>query len=134
MNIHFSSNSNEWATPQDFFDALDKEFNFTLDPCATKENTKCAKYYTEADNGLAQSWDNEIVFCNPPYGRSIKHWVEKASEATGGGSSVIDTSPYRHHLLSRPYLQQIRDTVYSWAVKIWRTYQLRPISIYGSSF
>ncbi len=85
MNIHFSSKTNEWATPQDFFDELNKEFHFTLDPCATHENHKCAKYFTEEDDGLAQSWDNEIVFCNPPYGRQIKHWVKKASEAVGGG-------------------------------------------------
>jgi phage N-6-adenine-methyltransferase len=84
IDIHFSSKSNEWATPQDFFDKLNEEFHFTLDPCATKENTKCAKFYTQEDDGLAQSWDNEIVFCNPPYGRQIKHWVKKASEAMGG--------------------------------------------------
>ena len=85
MNVHFSSQTNEWATPQAFFDELNKEFNFTLDPCATDENHKCAKYYTEKDNGLLHSWDNEIVFCNPPYGRGIKQWVKKASEAAGGG-------------------------------------------------
>ena len=80
-----SSNSNEWATPQQFFDKLDKEFNFTLDPCATKENAKCKKFYTIQDNGLSKSWDNENVFCNPPYGREIPKWVEKASESRGGG-------------------------------------------------
>jgi len=80
----FSSNTNEWATPIDFFEALDREFNFTLDPCATKENAKCKKFYTIDDNGLLKSWDNEIVFCNPPYGRAIKDWVKKASEANGG--------------------------------------------------
>jgi site-specific DNA-methyltransferase (adenine-specific) len=84
MEIHYSSKSNEWATPQDFFDTLDKEFNFTLDPCATHENRKCIKYFTVDEDGLSRSWDNENVFCNPPYGRQIKHWVKKASEAKGG--------------------------------------------------
>lgn len=84
MSVHFSSKSNEWATPKDFFKKLNKEFLFTLDPCATPENAKCKKYFTEADDGLAQSWDNERVFCNPPYGRGIKDWVKKASEAKGG--------------------------------------------------
>lgn len=84
MNVHFSSKTNEWATPQDFFNKLNEEFIFTLDPCATEENTKCAKFYTQEDDGLSQSWNNEIVFCNPPYGREIKHWVKKASEAVGG--------------------------------------------------
>lgn len=79
-----SSEKMDWTTPQDFFDALNGEFNFTLDPCATSENTKCEKYYTEKDDGLSQSWDNEVVFCNPPYGREIGKWVKKASEAEGG--------------------------------------------------
>lgn len=79
-----SSESIEWATPQELFDELDSEFNFTLDPCATKENAKCKKYYTEKDDGLSKSWDNERVFCNPPYGQQISKWVKKASEARGG--------------------------------------------------
>jgi len=55
MNVHFSSQTNEWATPQQFYNELNEEFHFTLDPCATKENAKCEKYYTEEDDGLAQS-------------------------------------------------------------------------------
>lgn len=89
MNVHFSSQTNEWATPQDFFDKLNEEFNFTLDPCATDTNHKCAKFYTEQDDGLAQSWDNQIVFCNPPYGREIGKWVKKASQATGGAVVML---------------------------------------------
>ena len=73
----FSSTTDEWATPQAFFDKLDAEFHFTLDPCATAENAKCEKYYTEADNGLDKDWSGERVFCNPPYGRAISKWVEK---------------------------------------------------------
>lgn len=84
MAVHFSSKTDMWATPQDFFDNLKKEFKFTLDPCATDENAKCKKYYTEKDDGLSKSWDNEIVFMNPPYGRVIKDWIKKASEARGG--------------------------------------------------
>ena len=83
--IHFSSQTNEWSTPQEFYDKLNHEFNFTLDPCATLDNAKCNKYYTQSDDGLVKSWDNETVFCNPPYGREIKKWVKKASEAVGGG-------------------------------------------------
>ena len=76
--VHFSSDSNEWETPQDLFDKLNDEFRFTLDPCASKNNAKCKKYYTKEDNGLIQSWRDEIVFMNPPYGREIPKWVEKA--------------------------------------------------------
>ena len=51
----FSSVRMDWATPMDFFKALDAEFHFTLDPCASPENAKCKKYYTEQTNGLLQS-------------------------------------------------------------------------------
>ena len=80
----FTSESEEWSTPQAFFDILNKEFRFSLDPCAIKKNAKCKKFYTKKQDGLKKSWDNEIVFCNPPYGRNIGLWVKKASEAQGG--------------------------------------------------
>lgn len=83
-NIHFSSESNDWATPQDFYDKLNSIFDFTLDPCASHANHKTDKYFTEEDDGLSQSWDNERVFMNPPYGREIGKWVKKASEQKGG--------------------------------------------------
>lgn len=51
-----SSNTPEWATPQTFFDDLDAEFHFTLDPCSTHENAKCEKHFTKEDDGLRQSW------------------------------------------------------------------------------
>lgn len=95
MNVHFSSATNEWATPQDFFDKLNKQFGFTLDPCATKENAKCKKFYTEADDGLAQDWSKDRVFCNPPYGRGLKHWVQKAYEESKKGALVVMLIPAR---------------------------------------
>ena len=82
MKVHYSSNSNEWATPQDFYDRLNKEFNFNLDPCSTKENAKCDKFFTIDDDGLSQSWTGHNVFMNPPYGREIKFWIEKALKET----------------------------------------------------
>ncbi len=111
--LHFSSASNEWATPQDFFDELNKEFHFTLDPCATHENYKCAKYFTEKENGLMQSWDNEIVFCNPPYGRQIKQWVKKASETVGGVVVLLipartDTTYFHDYVYGKSEIRFIR--------------------------
>jgi len=61
-----SSKSNEWSTPQKLFDYLDNIFDFTLDPCCTKDTAKCSKFYTDKEDGLSQSWENEIVFMNPP--------------------------------------------------------------------
>lgn len=93
----FSSNTNEWATPQAFFDELNKEFAFTLDPCATAQNAKCSRFFTKEINGLAQSWRGETVFCNPPYGRDISKWVAKAfaETAAGGGTIVVMLIPAR---------------------------------------
>ena len=95
MDVHYSSKTNEWSTPQDFFDELDKEFNFTLDPCATRENAKCTKYFTVEDDGLKQDWSNDIVFMNPPYGRDIKYWIKKAYEESLNGATVVCLIPSR---------------------------------------
>lgn len=83
LNVHFSSETDQWSTPQDFYDKLDKVFHFTLDPCADDNNAKAPSYYTKADDGLSRSWDGERVFMNPPYGREIGEWVEKASKTVG---------------------------------------------------
>ena len=95
MKVHFSSKSNEWKTPQDLYDKLDKEFGFTLDPCCTKESAKCGKYYTKADDGLIQDWSNDVVFMNPPYGREIPKWIEKAFYESARGSIVVCLVPAR---------------------------------------
>ncbi len=79
-DVMFSSKTDLWSTPQDFFDNLNEEFNFTLDPCATPDNAKCKKYFTKETDGLKQNWQGETVFCNPPYGKAIKHWVKKCYE------------------------------------------------------
>ena len=82
-----SSKSNEWETPKDFFDKLDAEFHFTLDPASTDENAKCKKHYTIKENGLLQDWTGETVFCNPPYGRELPKWIKKAHESAAGGGA-----------------------------------------------
>ncbi len=78
MKVHYMSKRNDWGTPQDFFDRLNDLFDFTLDPCASKENAKCEKFYTIKEDGLSQSWEGENVFVNPD--KEIKHWVKKAYE------------------------------------------------------
>lgn len=77
MNVHFSSKTVEWETPQELFDELNKEFQFDLDVCATKENAKCKIFFTKDDNGLKQLWGG-TCWMNPPYGREIGEWVRKA--------------------------------------------------------
>lgn len=92
----FSSATDEWYTPIDFYNELNKEFNFNLDPCATDDNHKCKKYFTKADNGLLQSLGGYKVFCNPPYGRAIGAWVEKAyNEAQKKDTLIVMLLPAR---------------------------------------
>ena len=95
MEVHFSSKTNEWNTPDDLFNTLDNEFNFTLDPCTNGENNKCDKFYTEKENGLIQDWSKDIVFVNPPYGRQISQWIEKAYNESLKGSKVVCLIPSR---------------------------------------
>ena len=74
--VMFSSQTDEWETPQILFQALDREFGFDLDVCATPENAKCRLYYTRNQDGLRMPWSG-TVWCNPPYGRKIGSWVKK---------------------------------------------------------
>jgi len=67
----------EWATPPALFADLNDEFGFDLDPAAAHWNAKCADYYTRKEDGLEQQWYG-AVFMNPPYGRQIPNWVQKA--------------------------------------------------------
>lgn len=91
---HFSSETPEWATPQDLFDLLDAEFGFTLDVCATHDNAKCRDYFTEEDDGLAQRWTG-VCWMNPPYGRAIADWMAKAHQSGDDGATVVCLVPAR---------------------------------------
>ena len=96
MNVHFSSQTPEWPTPQWLFDALHKEFGFTLDPCSSHANAKCAKHSTPQEDGLRQTWSEEVVFMNPPYGSAIAKWMAKAhAAATHAGATVVCLVPAR---------------------------------------
>jgi phage N-6-adenine-methyltransferase len=92
--VHFSSATDLWSTPPDFFSALDRVFHFTLDACATAENAKCARFYTREQDGLAQPWTGN-VWCNPPYGRTIGKWMRKAWESAQNGATVVCLVPAR---------------------------------------
>ena len=102
--VMFSSASDEWETPQDLFDRLNAVFRFDLDAAALSENAKCARFYTPAQNGLAQPWSGN-VWLNPPYGRQIGAWVRKAYEEVtrGGGGFGRAVAPRAngHSVVSR---------------------------------
>ena len=112
--ILFSSQSDEWETPQEFYDTLNDEFHFTLDPCANELNHKCDKYFTIKDDGLKQNWGGgQTVFCNPPYGRKIYEWVKKASEESKKENTIVvllipsrtDTKYFHEFLYNKPNVE-----------------------------
>lgn len=85
-----SSVSDDWATPPDFFDRLNQVFNFRLDAAASSHNAKCASYFTMEDNGLEQDWHPYgRIWLNPPYGRGIDKWMEKAYREALKGCVVV---------------------------------------------
>jgi len=92
--VHFSSASDEWATPQAFFDLVAREFAFTLDVCALPSSAKCARYFTPQDNGLAHDWTG-VCWMNPPYGDAIPDWVRKADESATNGTTIVALLPAR---------------------------------------
>ncbi len=89
-----SSETPEWETPQWLFDILNKEFHFTLDVCASSKNHKCSKYFTKKDNGLEQKWKS-VCWMNPPYGRKIGEWMNKAKEESQDGALICCLIPAR---------------------------------------
>ena len=95
--VMFSSQTDEWETPQDFFNELDKEFHFDLDVCATSDNTKCEVYFTREADGLKQDWrlHGNCCYMNPPYGREIGKWVEKAYQESRNGIRIVCLLPAR---------------------------------------
>ena len=93
-DVMFSSKTDLWETPQEFFDRLNDEFGFELDVCALPENAKCARYFTPEMDGLAQPW-NGVCWCNPPYGREIGSWVRRALLSSAAGNTVVMLLPAR---------------------------------------
>jgi len=88
----FTSSTDMWETPQDFFDELDKEFGFTLDVCAVEENAKCENFISS--DSLEKEWGG-TCWMNPPYGRKIGDWMKKAYESSKNGATVVCLVPAR---------------------------------------
>lgn len=92
-NGRYNGNGREWATPPEVFDPLHAEFGFTLDACATAENAKVLRHFTESQNGLEQSWAGERVWMNPPYGREVYAWTRKARESRNDAELIVGLLP-----------------------------------------
>lgn len=116
LDVMYSSKTDQWATPQEFFDELNKEFAFNLDPCAGEDNHKCEEYFTREQNGLIQDWGGFRVFCNPPYGKEISDWVQKCYEEGHKENTLVvmlipartDTKYFHDYILHRAEVRFVR--------------------------
>lgn len=111
-----TSKTPEWETPKELFDELDREFNFQLDVCATKENAKLRWFFTKEDDGLEQDWMNARCWMNPPYGREIGKWIKKASEIQGGVVVALlpartDTKWFHDYIYKKAEIRFIKGRV-----------------------
>lgn len=100
-----TSNDDMWTTPKDFFDKVNKEFNFTLDAAAIKSSALVPNYlgpdhdYLWRRDAFTVEWvgasEGGAIWLNPPYGRTIKDWVRKADTVARGGGTVVCLVPAR---------------------------------------
>lgn len=115
LSVMYSSKSDEWSTPQKFFDEINEEFNFNLDVCATDENHKCDQYYTLENSGLEKNWGGYRVFCNPPYSK-ISEWVAKAFYETRNDNTLVvllipartDTRYFHDYIYNRAEIRFVK--------------------------
>ena len=102
-NITARQNSgDDWKTPDEFYNALDRVYHFDFDPCP---------YQADFD-GLAISWGG-ANFVNPPYSRKLKEaFVNKALEESRRGKLCVlllpvSTSTALFHDVIKPNAKSI---------------------------
>ena len=118
--VMYSSKSELWGTPQYFFDELNKEFGFDLDPCALPSNAKCDRFFTPEEDGLAQNWGGAKVFCNPPYGKDISKWVRKSYEESKKPNTLVvmllpartDTAYFHDYIYHKAEIRFVRGRLH----------------------
>lgn len=116
----YSTGKDDWETPPELFGKLDAEFHFTLDPCATVDNAKCLRYFTEAEDGLTQDWKGEQVFCNPPYSSGKQdRWIQKCYEEGRKPDTLVvallpartDTKRFHRYILGKAEIRFLEGRV-----------------------
>ena len=90
-----SSKSSTWQTPDWLFEALNNEFEFTIDVCASSENKKCERFYSESNSCFNYSWEDERCFMNPPYGKDMYRFLQKAYTESKRNATVVCVLPVR---------------------------------------
>ncbi len=100
--VMFSSQTDNWRTPETLYAGLNEEFDFDDDPCPIG-----------ATDGLIRPWGKR-VFVNPPYS-NVTGFLKKAIlEMQAGRSDVVvflvpsRTDTKWWHDLMMPYAKEIR--------------------------
>lgn len=114
--VHFMAEDQTWRTPRHIFDPLHQEFDFTLDAAASAENTLLPRYCSVEDDALTQSWTDERVWCNPPYGRGMDRWIAKmasgeADVAVGFIPARTDTRWFHDYVLGIAEVRYLKGRV-----------------------
>ena len=100
QNNAFKSESEEYETPKEIFEPLQKEFNLQLDVCASSSNHKLDNYFNKEDDALTKDWHKQGNFwMNPPFGRQLKKWVQKSHEESQKGVVGVSILPVRSNTL-----------------------------------
>lgn len=136
-DVLFSSATDQWATPQDFFDTLDAEFHFNLDPCADETNHKCEEYFTKEQDGLKQSWGGvQSVLQSTIWTRSGEMGQEGVGgiNKTGNAGRYAYSSPDRHKDVSRLHTEPGGNQVHQGAAKIRREQSRSTVPVYAGDF
>lgn len=115
IKLFGSKHTDEWETPQDIFNMLNSEFHFDLDVAAAKNNTKCARYFTQEDDALKQDWVGN-VWCNPPYSKVRKFFKKLHEELNNGNCKVAvflvfsntDTKWFHDYVLGKSELRFVK--------------------------
>lgn len=117
-SVHYSSATDQWATPRALFEEWDRLFHFDLDVCADASNAKCSSYFDVWADGLAQSWAPRRCWMNPPYGREIGRWCQKAAAEAELGALVVgllpartDTAWWHRHVVPHAHVVYLRGRV-----------------------
>lgn len=121
--LMFSSNTDRWSTPQDFYDKLDAEFHFNLDPCADESNHKCDMWYSPEQDGLKKSWggvsgvlQSSIRQGTWQVGREGIHGKPQTEHDCGDADSCQNG----YEMVSRLHSPSVGSEVYKRAFEVWR--------------
>lgn len=148
------TNPVEWATPPHVFKVLHEEFDFTLDVAASDKQHVLERYFTAADDGLSKSWAGERCYMNPPYGRDMSKWIEKANYETMNKCPLVvgllpvraSTKWFHNHVLPNAEIRFIKGRLkfgskkkskkldsapFASMIVIWRNLDIQPVGLWG---